>query len=101
MPSTISFIAMMYQTGYLTIKSYVMEGIRTKYRLGFPNLEVEESFYNRLITTTGNNIDFSGGVPYYLEKAMKENDVDKLMKVVDSYLAEIPYDMHVKNEKYY
>jgi hypothetical protein len=101
MPSTISFIAMMYQTGYLTIKSSVMEGIRTKFRLGFPNLEVEESFYNRLITTTGNNIDFSGGVPYYLEKAMKENDVDKLMKVVDSYLSEIPYDMHVKNEKYY
>ena len=92
---------MMYQTGYLTIKSSVMEGIRTKFRLGFPNLEVEESFYNRLITTTGNNIDFSGGVPYYLEKAMKENDVDKLMKVVDSYLSEIPYDMHVKNERYY
>ena len=101
MPSSISFIAMMYQTGYLTIKSWSIEDRQTFYKLGFPNLEVEESFYSRLITSTGDNADLSGSVPYNLKKAMKENNVDRMMNVIDSYLAEIPYNMHVRNEKYY
>ena len=101
MPSKISFIAMMYQTGYLTIKSYEMDDVVTTYRLGFPNLEVEESFYNNLITSSGDDPDLSAGVPYNLKQAMKNDDVDKMMKVVNSYLAEFPYNMHIRNEKYY
>ncbi len=105
MPSQISFIALMYQTGYLTIKSWQIdeddEEKEIYYKLGFPNLEVERSFYRRLITLTGNNVDLSGNVPYNLKQAMKENDVDRMMKIIDSFLANIPYQMHIRNEKYY
>ena len=95
----------MYQTGYLTIKSWQIdeddEEKEIYYKLGFPNLEVERSFYRRLITLTGNNVDLSGNVPYNLKQAMKENDVDRMMKIIDSFLANIPYQMQIKNEKYY
>ena len=105
MPSQISFIALMYQTGYLTIKSWQIdeddEEKEIYYQLGFPNMEVERSFYRRLITLTGNDVDLSGNVPYSLKQAMKENDVDKMMKIIDSFLANIPYQMQIKNEKYY
>lgn len=30
---------------------------------------------------------------------MKQKDVDRMMKVVDNYLADIPYNIQVKNEK--
>lgn len=101
MPSNVSFIALMYQTGYLTIKSWQKEDRITLYKLGFPNLEVEESFYRRLVITASDDIDSNAGIPYNLKQAMRNDDVDKMMKVIDSFLAEIPYDIHVKNEKYY
>ena len=101
LPTRISFIAMMYQTGYLTIKDYEMDDVVISFRLGFPNLEVEEAFYKNLITSSGDNADLSAGIPNKLKQAMKNNDVDLLMEIVDGYLAEFPYEMHIKNEKYY
>ena len=42
-----NFIPVIYQTGYLTIKGY--DERFKKYRLGFPNKEVEEGFLNLLL----------------------------------------------------
>ena len=101
MPTNISFIALMYQTGYLTIKSWQTKDRVTTYKLGFPNFEVEESFYHNLVYTASDDLDLSAGLPHKLKESMRNNDVDKMMKAIDSYLAEIPYEMHIKNEKYY
>lgn len=52
-------IPMIYQSGYLTIKGY--DERFKKYRLGFPNKEVEEGFLNFLLplyTSAGNNSPF-------------------------------------------
>ena len=101
MPTSISFIALMYQTGYLTIKSWQTKDRVTTYKLGFPNFEVEESFYQNLIYTASDDLDLSAGLPHKLKESMSNNDIDKMMKAIDCYLAEIPYEMHIKNEKYY
>ena len=101
MPTSISFIALMYQTGYLTIKSWQTKDRVTTYKLGFPNFEVEESFYQNLVYTASDDLDLSAGLPHKLKESMKNNDVDIMMKAIDCYLAEIPYEMHIKNEKYY
>lgn len=45
-------LAMLYQTGYLTIKDY---NPKTRYySLGIPNLEVEEGLYNGILPLSMN-----------------------------------------------
>ena len=43
----IKLSALMFQTGYLTIRGYNSE--ENSYQLGFPNREVKEAFFNSLI----------------------------------------------------
>ena len=60
-------IPMIYQSGYLTIKGY--DERFKKYRLGFPNKEVEEGFLNFLLplyTTAGSKS------PYFIEEFVKD-----------------------------
>ena len=105
-PLSINFIALMYQTGYLTIKDFHYEksmggSKEVIYRLGFPNFEVEQSFHKFFITYTGDNINLGANIPNLLKQAMKQNNVDKMMETVNSYLASIPFEMQIRNEKYY
>ena len=60
-------IPMIYQSGYLTIKGY--DERFKKYRLGFPNKEVEEGFLNFLLplySTAGSKS------PYFIEEFVKD-----------------------------
>jgi hypothetical protein len=45
---SINLKSLLFQTGYLTIKKRKRIGLRAYYELGFPNLEVKESFYQYL-----------------------------------------------------
>ena len=101
MPSKRSLIALMYQTGYLTIKSWEKDNRKTVYKLGFPNVEVEEPFYRRLITSASDAEEINNSLYFDLCDAIKNNDIDTMMSIVDSFIAEIPYNIQVKNEKYY
>ena len=91
-------IPILYQSGYLTIKSYR----NGKYRLGFPNEEVRVSF-------------LKGLVPYYTQKperdnlsfvmaltdAMEERDVDRAMQLMRSFISSIPYNAERQDEAHY
>ena len=103
MPSKIEFIPMMYQTGYLTIKKVIKEENEdsVEYSLGFPNKEVEDSFYRRLIISANEADEFSGIFAKKLRNALKNNEIDNAMTMLRSFFAEIPYEMQIKNEKYY
>ncbi len=50
--SHLEFVALLYQTGYLTIKSYDQEYLA--YTLDYPNLEVKIAFSGALLTTFSN-----------------------------------------------
>ena len=94
----LSPIALLYQTGYLTIKE--LEG--RLYTLGFPNLEVEDSFLNYLSEAYSK-------VP----KELTENYLDKLIRALNSadlasffetlkvFFANIPYTLNISLEKHY
>ncbi len=101
MPSHISFIALMYQTGYLTIKETNIIDDITLYKLGFPNYEVEQSFYQRLITNASIEETVSASLYLKLINALRNNDVDRMMETVNSFVASIPYNINIKSEKYY
>ncbi len=102
MPSRIAFIPMMYQTGYLTIKGTEKNRDQesTSYRLGFPNKEVEESFYRRLITSADDN-EIGSSLAYDIRESIKQNDIDGMMSILKNFFAAIPYDIQIVCEKYY
>ena len=100
-PSRVSIIALMYQTGYLTIKNVKTVRNINRFELGFPNFEVEDSFYRYLLTNINNKINAADYVYLKICDAVEENDVDKMLSTLNSFLADIPYSIQIKNEKYY
>ena len=101
MPTKISLPAMMYQTGYLTIKDAKPVGDYFLYKLGFPNFEVEQSFYRRLAASINTDDLIGNSLFIRMYEALESNDIDKMMSVVDTFLAGIPYNIQVEREKYY
>ena len=91
-------IAVLYQSGYVTMKS----ARNGKYRLGFPNEEVRVSF-------------LKGLMPYYsklpmrenasfvvsLTNALEEHDVDRAMVLMRSFIGSIPYNAERQDENHY
>ena len=100
-PLNLSLIALMYQTGYLTIKNIKQIRDQLYYRLGFPNFEVEQSFYKRLLASFNNKNNIGDSLIIDLLDAIDENDINQMMSVIDRFLAGIPYDIQIKSEKYY
>lgn len=90
-------IALMYQTGYLTIKDFNKR--LKRYRLGIPNNEVKEGFFKVLL-------------PYYVK--VKRGDItfvlnniitslllgnpNKFMESLQIFFAGIPYPLQMENE---
>jgi hypothetical protein len=88
----IASVPVLFQTGYLTIKSYDAE--TRLFELGYPNKEVEESLTDALLSAYRNvfpGID-SMAVTYDLGKALKNNDMPQMIKALDVIVSTIPYD---------
>ena len=85
-----SILPLFYQSGYLTIRSYIPE-VDT-YELGFPNEEVKTGLLNALIpyyvspnyNATTNTLD-----SMYL--SILKDDIDGMLSVARSFIASIPY----------
>lgn len=95
--TSINPIALLYQTGYLTIKDYDAE---TDYvTLGVPNLEVRQSLFDDIL-------------PYYVKVHRGSVDAvvgdiifdlymgkpEKFVRDLDIFMAGIPYDMKMEDE---
>lgn len=90
-------IALLYQTGYLTLKSYHSKIKR--YRLGIPNREVKKGFFDILL-------------PQYVKSKNQEpkqvigdmvvhfilGDADEAMKCLQAYFAGVHFKMKMENE---
>ena len=93
-PDNPQIVTLLYQTGYLTIKSFKQMGTARRYELKFPNLEIENSFLDHLASAyVGKNFDVSTGYAYAAGEALYEHDVPKFMKALKSFFTDIPYDM--------
>ncbi|MDR1222026.1 MAG: ATP-binding protein [Tannerella sp.] len=98
-----NLVPLLYQSGYLTVKSYEQDG--DFYVLGFPNEEVKYGFLNELLPafvltpiTTGR---FS--VIEFLQQ-FKEGDIEGFMTSLKAFFADIPYSAIKKrhrDEQYY
>ena len=90
--------SLFYQTGYLTIKDY--DPRRQLYRLGLPNIEVKQGFFEFLLPYYSNmrTNDVRVFVFDFLDE-MEEGRVEAFMKRLESMFAGIGYDMKFDEER--
>jgi hypothetical protein len=98
-----SIVPLLYQSGYLTIKSYNKD--EDTFTLGFPNEEVKYGFLNELLPAFVPKwgLDLSFSAIAFLD-AIRSGGVDEFMTLLTAFLASIPYDLEEtkdKDEKYY
>ena len=86
-----SALPLLYQSGYLTIKGYDRESMT--YLLSIPNQEVKIGITECLIPAYVGLEDYEVQVGFALKfwRALKVNDVETAMRVLQAYLANIPY----------
>jgi hypothetical protein len=98
-----SLTPLLYQSGYLTIKSY--DAKMNTFTLGFPNEEVKYGFLNEMIPAyiPKWGLDESVSIIAFID-AFQSGVVDDFMTLLKAYYASIPYDLEQncdKDEKYY
>lgn len=86
-----TMVPLLYQSGYLTIKSYDVES--EIYTLSMPNLEVRIGYADGLLPAYAGleGEDVQAGFALKFWRALKNGDVDLAMREMQAYMAAIPY----------
>lgn len=94
-------VPVIYQSGYLTIKGY--DSRFGMFRLGFPNTEVREGFVKYLIPFyTSVSKEKSAFHIMHFIREIESGDYDSFFRRLQSFLADIPYDLHADaTERHY
>lgn len=93
-------IPMIYQSGYLTIKSY--DDRFRFYTLGFPNEEVKYGFLN--FATPFYTPVSENDAPFHVGKFIYElemGDIDAFLTRLRAFFADFPYELNDKTERHY
>jgi hypothetical protein len=93
-------LAVLYQSGYLTIAGYDAEF--NEYTLDYPNEEVRSAFANALLEQYihVSAMDLNA-LSVTLPRALVKGDINAAMNGLPPFFAAIPYDIQLKDEKYY
>ena len=91
-------IPLFYQTGYLTLKAY--EPRRKRYTIGYPNREVESSILNNILEIYMPSPQPKRNYVYDIEDALEDGDVQQFIKILSSFLANIPSQLHKYVDRY-
>jgi len=96
----LDIVPLLFQTGYLTIKAYNPQTRR--YRLSYPNYEVKYAFLTYLLGEFG-GVEKAFVTDYLgrLVRALQDGDWERFFAILDALLANIPYDIQIRQEKYY
>ena len=93
-PERIKPVTLLFQTGYLTIKGFEQIEAMRRYTLGFPNLEVENSFLKDLSAVyVGQDTSYMVNVAAEVVKALLARDPDRFVEAFKQFFAAIPYDL--------
>ena len=97
--------SLMFQTGYLTLKSKTIDlNNRIKYTLGFPNLEVKESFAQYILKdylNKGNNY-YNTDILFKLQDYLMAKQITEFVQLIkENIFAKIPHNLFNQNERYY
>lgn len=91
-------VALMFQTGYLTIDTISQKPFGVWYHLKFPNLEVWQSFNQAIIYKfTPNNGLQINDIQSELYQSLADDDLPTMFLVIQRFFASIPYNWHTNN----
>ncbi|MFA9489326.1 MULTISPECIES: ATP-binding protein [unclassified Mannheimia] len=93
----ISPIALMFQTGYLTINQQIEKMGRAGYTLKFPNKEVQQSLNALLLRRFLHKNDSGLELSSYLYDTLIQHDITRMQLVLKAFFASIPHDWHRNN----
>ena len=93
------FVALLYQTGYLTIKDY--DPVRDRYTLDFPNREVKSGFFSSLLPIYAHlQRSETDSVSEKILDAIIEGEPERLISCLSAFFASIPSGLHKHTSKY-
>jgi hypothetical protein len=99
---SLAIVPLLFQTGYLTIKGTYQQQENLIYRLDYPNYEVEHAFITYLLSEFSNlERTFARGHLQQLVRSLESRNLAQFFTTLDSFFANIDYDLHLKQEKYY
>jgi hypothetical protein len=85
-------VAVLFQTGYLTIQSADEEGLLN---LDYPNKEVRDSMLENLIEGfAGVDVEESAALVIKLRRAFYENDLEQVFRILKGLFKSVPYFIH-------
>ena len=90
--------ALLFQTGYLTIRGEEDLGGESLYRLGYPNREVRQSLNRVLLRALAPGPSRQLATSVRLRELLAANDFGGIETLVRSFFSSIPYEWHTKNE---
>ncbi len=99
-----SVIALLFQTGYLTIHEEITEDFDTYYKLGFPNIEVKQAFSQYVLAEY-----FVQGTDFVLldiatpiRTAFRQHDIASVINIMQNRVyPHVPYQLYDTKEAYY
>ena len=90
--------ALLFQTGYLTIKGEENLGGKLLYRLGYPNREVKQSLNECLLRALVPDPSQQGAHDIQLYNLLQVNDFAGLKTLFGAFFASVPYQWHTRND---
>ncbi len=90
--------ALLFQTGYLTIREVERVGELTLYRLGYPNREVREGLNTRLLRRLGQDGTRQTANSVQLYRLLEADDVAGMEALFRAFFAGIPHQWHLNND---
>jgi hypothetical protein len=101
-PANIGEISLLFQTGYLTIRSIDLSSERPQFTLGIPNEEVGRSFLEHLLNVYSNYpLEEIQPLISDMRQQIHNGETSALEQNLRMLLAHIPNILHIENEAYY
>ena len=101
--NNINVYSLLFQTGYLTVKSSWLGPTGQTYELGYPNFEVEQAFAQHLLADYLSPAvgQLSSTLLARLQKSLRSQNVELFINVLKSVFAGIPHTLFLTQEAYY
>ena len=101
--TNINIIALLFQTGYLTVKRVHPSLRGTRYDLGYPNHEVAQAFQQYLLAEFINVSTSQIGTLLLadLQEALEGEQIERFITILNAIFAGIPYTLFLPEEAYY
>lgn len=101
--NSVNIYSLLFQTGYLTIKSTRHSHLGQLYILGYPNYEVEMSFQRNLLSDYIHKpVDqLNHDILLDLEQILHEQNIEGFIEKLQAVFADIPHQIHLPHEAYY